>query len=187
MNKAVMKKTVMKKTVATSGAAIIVLACIAPAAWWYWSPLLVLRAMQSSAQARDATAFNRHIDYPAVRLDLKRQLAARIGQTLEAPAGAGGAQFGGAMGNLLIDKLIEALVQPATVMHAMQTGCFTTPPADGDDTPANRAPAPSPGWSITRTGSDKMIAQAAQDGHMAVVLERRGFADWQVTALTLPH
>ena len=187
----------MHKTIVKSAAAVIVLGCIALAAWWYWSPLLVLRSMQSAARSGDAAAFNRHIDYPAVRLDLKRQLAARIGQTLEAPGGGGrlgaiGAQFGGAMGNLLVDKLVEALVRPATVMHAMHTGRFTTPPADGAEAPASSpgaspAPAPSPGWSITREGSDKMIARAAQDGHMAVVLERRGFADWQVTALTLPQ
>jgi len=186
----------MNKAIVKSGAAVVVLACIALAAWWYWSPLLVLRTMQSAARSGDAAAFNRHVDYPAVRLDLKRQLAARIGQTLEAspgtgPLGAVGAQFGGAMGNLLVDKLVGALVRPETVMHAMHTGRFTAP-ADGVGAPgagpsASPAPAPSPGWSIIRAGSDKITAQAAQDGHMAVVLERRGFADWQVTALTLPQ
>jgi hypothetical protein len=44
--------------------AAFAIALLALAAYWYWSPFLALKQIQSAARAQDADAFNRHVDYP---------------------------------------------------------------------------------------------------------------------------
>jgi len=70
--------------------ATIVLAVVAVAAYWYWSPFLALKQMQSAVRAQDADAFNRHVDYPRLRDSVKSQMAARMAAELEKSGQAGG-------------------------------------------------------------------------------------------------
>lgn len=63
---------------------IIVLVGVLGAGWWFGSPWWTLRQMRDAAAAHDAAALAAHVDAPALRADLVRQLRARF------PEGEGG-------------------------------------------------------------------------------------------------
>jgi hypothetical protein len=182
---------------------VFVLAIAALAAYWYWSPFLALRQMQSAARAQDADAFNRHVDYPRLRDSLKGQMAARMAAELDKSGSAGGSlgALGTLLGGVMADKLVDMLVRPETVMHAMQSGQFG--PKAGPAAPANAGPAAAPDtdtkqnaapkWAYVRNGTDQLIAYPADgaDGgepsrkKVQIVFERSGFADWKLTGVRL--
>jgi type II secretion system protein G len=98
------------------------------ASYWYWSPYLTMRKMQHAAASADADSFSDYVDYPALRDSLKGQISARMTRDLEkqADSGDGLAQAGSALGSMLglvmVDKIVDAVVRPETVMQAMQSG-----------------------------------------------------------------
>ena len=59
----------------------ILAAIFALGAYWYWSPFLVIRQMQSAAKVGDADAFNDHVDYPRLRESLKGHLNSTLPST----------------------------------------------------------------------------------------------------------
>lgn len=177
--------------------AAILFAALAVAAYWYWSPFLALRDMQSAAKAQDADAFNAHVDYPRLRESLKEQLAAGMKQKMAAsadtnnPVGA----IGALLGAVMFDKLVDAMVRPETVMRSMQSGQFSpqAPPAaepQGPPHPAAQQEA-APKWSYIRKGTDVLVAYPAAgaepyDKKVHIVFERSGFANWKLTQLRMP-
>lgn len=176
--------------------AAIFLAVLGLAAYWYWSPFLALRSMQAAAKAQDAATFNAHVDYPRLRASLKVQLAAAMEDKMAASVDAHNplAALGRMMGGAMVDKLVNAMVRPETVMRGMQSGQFTprpqAPAPDPAGTPAATGPQDAkPQWDWVRVGSDKLIAYQENDSggkRVEVVFERSGFANWKLTDLRLP-
>jgi type II secretion system protein G len=107
-----------------------VAAAIGIAAYWYWSPYLALNDMRSAVHDADADSFNAHVDYPKLRESLKGQLSALMTQDLLAHSNSGsgidsaGAALGGMLGLAFVDRIVDAVVRPEAVMHAMQNGKF---------------------------------------------------------------
>jgi len=110
-----------RRLIATALAVIVLLA---GAAYWYLSPFLAVRQLQTAAQAGDADTFNAHVDYPRLRASLKDQLSVLLSQKLGAAKDAGNpmAALGNAIGASLVNQFVDALVRPETVMTAMQNG-----------------------------------------------------------------
>lgn len=185
-------------------------------AYWYGSPYLTIHAMRSAAQARDAEAFNAYIDYPSIREDLKDQFSGMMADQLEGPARRHGglAQAGAALGAMLgmavADRAVDAMVRPQYIMRAMEDGQFDTKRRRGRDRRASSddgdrhgqgdgsgAPPDQPArekvhWRHERQGVNRLIAYPERaDGssgqQVGLVMERRGFADWKLTAIRLPQ
>ena len=191
------------KAIKIAASAIVV----AIASYWYWSPFLAIRQMQSAAQEKDADAFNERVDYPKLRESLKGQLSAVMGEQMAKTQDAGNpfAALGSMLGLALVDRFVDAMVRPETVMRAMQDGRMSPAAAKTSDTPApttsnpdSQAPAEAredkPKWTYDRKGVDKLIAYAtdpkkpgAQNSEkLGVVFERSGFANWKLTEVRLP-
>jgi len=98
----------------------LVLVLLAVAGYWYFSPYLTVYQLRTAAQAGDASAFNKHVDYPQLRDSVKRQLAAMAAE----PSASTQDSFANKIGLLVIDKLVNAFVRPEAVMLAMQKGVF---------------------------------------------------------------
>lgn len=172
---------------------IIVAAVFVTAAWWYFSPYLVMLSMRSEIEARDAEAFSAHVDYPSVRESLKAQLAARVsGQASDPDKRISDAEsLGKALGRALIAPMVDALVRPEVVMRAMDQGVLEP---RGNPGPKGRNDGPDAGrkaWKVEREGTDRVVVareDPEQNGKrmVAVVFDRRGFADWRLTELRLP-
>lgn len=182
-------------------------AFVAVAGYWYWSPFLAVRQMQSAAQEKDADAFNERVDYPKLRESLKGQLSAIMGEKMAKTQDASNpfAALGSMLGLAMVDRFVDAMVRPETVMRAMQDGQMSpaaaktndapAPPSSKSDTPASaEAREDKPKWTYDRKGVDKLIAYAtdpqkpgAQNSEkLGVVFERSGFANWKLTEVRLP-
>ena len=200
----------LRKTIAVIAAASFALVGIA---YWYWSPLIALQQMQSAAKARDADAFNRHVDYPRLRDDMKLQFGAKLAGAMAAGPTTGeaqraGAALGTALGVALVDKMVDAMVQPDAVMQAMSAGKAAAwlerlPGIGSDSGPSAAEPNAQRKieWRLDREGADRVIAYAmpadaaaaeatAPGGKPAaqigLVFERSGLGDWKLAGLRLP-
>lgn len=58
--------------------ALALIAVIAAGGWYWASPWWTLQSMKNAAEARDVDALSRHVDYPMLRENMKRQLRARM-------------------------------------------------------------------------------------------------------------
>ncbi|HWJ94373.1 MAG TPA: type II secretion system protein GspG [Telluria sp.] len=107
-------------------AALLALAALALAAFWYWSPYWSLYQMRAAARDQDAQAFNAYVDYSLLRDSLKRQLdaaldaqVANVRTASQAPLVAGLAE---AAGHAVAGRMVDELVRPESVMRAMRHG-----------------------------------------------------------------
>ena len=179
----------------------IALAVLVAAAYWYWSPVLAIHAMQSAAKAGDADAFSDHVDYPKLRESFKGQFSALLAEKLAAQSSGdndfakAGAALGMMLGTAMVNQFVDAMVRPEVVMRAMQEGkLMPKKSADSDSSPPAESAPPARQkveWSAEHKGVDKYIAYARRSGEpedkrIALVLERSGFATWKLTEIRLP-
>jgi hypothetical protein len=190
-------------------AVLILLAALA--AYWYGSPFLAVRQLQTAAQEGDAEAFNAHVDYPKVRESLKGQFSAIVAQKLGTQDSSNPlAALGSMIGLGLVNQLVDAMVRPETVMAALKNGHLAKPapapapaPQAGGEAPSAAGAAPAPvgtppekkaRWTIDRQGANKMTAYAVDPAkpdepnseRLGLVFERSGFVDWKLTELRMP-
>jgi hypothetical protein len=190
--------------------AALVVAIAAIAAYWYWSPYITVWQLQSAAQHRDADAFNRHVDYPALRESLKGQFSAMFADKLERPENdlaKAGSAIGTLIGMALVSPFVDAVVRPETMMRALQDGHLSPKIVPGDDASARAGSEAQPPavqsqqpqqeaskWSYRRHGANQVIAYAndvqkpdqPERDKLALVLQRSGFANWKLADLRLP-
>jgi hypothetical protein len=97
------KDLIMSSTSAKAAATAGVLAVAAIGGYWYWSPYLAVRQLQTAAKEKDADAFNERVDYPKLRESLKGQFSAMLAEQLGASPNSGNemAKAGAALGTML--------------------------------------------------------------------------------------
>lgn len=199
----------MKSKTLKAGLAAAVVLIIA--AYWYWSPFLVVWQMRNAAQERDAQAFNTYVDYPKLRDSIKDQFSALYSDTPEESApdndlAKAGSHFGKMLGLLVVNKFVDTVVRPELVMRAIREGYLTpklpkrkaTDPAGGPGASGNDEPADGGGKKhlvFERQGADRLLIYAdgirrsdtapPQD-KLAMVFERSGFATWKLSEVVLP-
>jgi hypothetical protein len=192
----------LKKSIASKAALVVAIA--ASAAYWYWSPYLTVWQLQAAAQSGDGAAFNRHVDYPALRESLKGQFSALLSGKLGRPENdlaKAGSALGTLLGMALVSPLVDAIVRPETMMRALQDGHLSpgaapaaTARADGAAPPAVQTNREAPTWVYRRDGANRVIAYAndvqkpdqPDRDKLALVLVRSGFANWKLADLRLP-
>ena len=185
--------------------ALVVALLVALLGYWYYSPYLMVHNMKAAAQAQDAEAFNAYVDYPRVRQSIKAQFGSLVNDRIQASAQTDPtiSTLGQAMGSMIASKMIDALVQPETVMKAMQEGRLGGKPAQPIAGKAPTRPQEGVGggeheaeeWTMERVGMSKAIAYPISSDdprnetrqRVSVVIERRGFAAWQLTEVRLPE
>jgi hypothetical protein len=149
--------------ISKSASAAVFVALLAVAAYWYWSPFLAFGEMQSAAKANDADTFNTHIDYPRLRESLKEQFSSNMAEQMGKSTDSSNpfAAFGTMLGLAMVDKLVDAMVRPETVMRGMQSGQFGRQSPPDAETGTSASPtneSEKPKWSYVRKGTDKLIA-----------------------------
>ncbi len=162
-------------------------------AYWYWSPFLAIRQMQSAAKAGDADTFNDFVDYPKLRESLKGQLSAVLAEKMGDAKKSDNpfAAFGSALGLLVVDKMVDAMVRPELVMKGLQNGKFGPKAQQADGDSGAGAKEAGQRWDYDRRGLDKLVAYARDDTgadnkRVGLVFERNGFANWKLTEIRLP-
>lgn len=185
--------------------AAAVIALVAIAGYWYWSPFLAVRQLQAAAQKKDADAFNERVDYPRLRESFKGQFSAMMAERMAETQDSSNpfAAFGTMLGLALVNQFVDAMVRPETVMRAMQDGQLSpkakqpsgAPSTENPDSPAKaESQEDKPKWSYERKNVDKLIAYATDpkkpdvpnQEKFGMVFERNGFANWKLTEFRLP-
>ncbi|HXZ10339.1 MAG TPA: DUF2939 domain-containing protein, partial [Paraburkholderia sp.] len=116
--------------------AVIVIAVVAILGYAYASPYIALDRLKRAADARDAETVNQYVDFPALRVSLKEQVAGLITHRFEANHGGNPlAAIGAMIGVALIGPLVDAYATPDGVA-ALLNGM----PPRGE--PGERPPAP---------------------------------------------
>lgn len=171
-----------KRSKWVSKAAVAVV--VAVAAYWYWSPVLVVHQMKEAVRVHDVEAFNSHVDFPALRESMKDEIAGKPSD---------GALDG--LGRMLGGLVVDALVRPETVMFVLEHGDFAKKrggrgadagggDAQAQDREADRAPSAEarPKWVSERDGVNRYIVR---NDKIALVFVRNGFADWKLSGFRL--
>lgn len=172
--------------------AVLVLVFAAVGAYWYGSPYLAAVRLVSAARSHDADTFNRYVDYPSLRANLKDQLAARLTQQLAAEHDDDSfAAFGTLIGVAIVNQAVDAMVTPDMVMRMMAEGKVE---ASAPNAAASR-PRGKVDWEFERKGFDRVVVSFEDDDHdddrddddeLALVLQRSGFAQWKLVELRWP-
>jgi len=180
---------VPKKLIALSTAASLALG-----AYWTAAPYLTLYQMKSSVEARDADALNSHINYPALRENLKEQIASHVAAKM-AKEGATGekAALGTKLALGLSGALIDNMVTPEAVKHAMTSGDLgSAKKAGGTGAEPPSTGTPDFDWNTERVSANRLLVHVKTTHQTlpkqaSLVLAREGFATWKVVGVVMPE
>lgn len=179
--------------------AAVVLAVLAVAAFWYWSPFLAMHQMREAARAGDADTFNDYVDYSRLRESLKGQFSSRLTEKMASDPepkndfAKAGAALGSMFAIAMVDKMVDAFVRPETVMRSMQQGKVVPKRSPGSPASAVTSDeAEKVMWTSERKSMDKLIVYANKPGQpenqrVGFVLERVGFVRWKLIEIRLPE
>jgi hypothetical protein len=175
---------VMTKRPALIAAIVALLIVAAAAAWWFASPLLTLKDMRDAAAANDADRLSAHIDYPALREDLKADLMARMMAEMGKDK-SGFGTIGMAFGSALIGPVIDGMVSPAGLRAAF-VAKQNQPAATGLKAAADR-PALDIGKDVTiRHDGIDQFAVVPRDPRGGTLIFRRHGLTWKLSGIDLP-
>ena len=158
-------------------AAAAVLLLLLAGGWYYFSPLWTLKAMHEAAQANDAEAFAQHVDYPALREDLREEATAYLEEEAKRD-GSEGAQLGLAMGRALMGPLVDTMVSPERMRLAFAALAVADTAQGGDAAKAVEKP------KIERIGLNRFRVSTEEDPETGFVFERRGLG-WKLAGIDL--
>ena len=111
----------MKSSRHTWVAAVVVIV-LAIGGYWWWSPVHVLHQMQAAGARGDAEGISEHVDYPALRENLRAQYAERMAHKIGEPKDNPLSALGNMIGMAFVNQLVDALVRPQALAAALATG-----------------------------------------------------------------
>ncbi|MBA4804630.1 MAG: DUF2939 domain-containing protein [Brevundimonas sp.] len=167
---------------------LLLLALVVAVISFFAAPAVAFLAIRSAADARDAAALARLIDYPAVRQSLRPQLAgdaaarAPAPSFLEDPIGAVRRQF--EAGTVPAED-VDAYLTPAALAGLTRgEGRFARQRAAGGAAARGGDPTPSPVyWGVNRA----RLAVSDEGGSRTIfTFERRGPFEWRLAHIGLP-
>jgi hypothetical protein len=171
-----------------AGTMVVILAIGAGAA--YFTPHWTLYRMRAAVEARDATAFSSHVDFPALKEDVKGQLMVRMSSVMQQPQMKDNpfAGFGQMLAVGVVNQLVDTFVSPAGVMMMLSEGKPTV------DRNAPAAPPPlgptkeqAPAYAIGyKDWSTVVLRSKDTSAAGAFVLKRQGLFSWKLAAVELP-
>lgn len=164
---------------ALTAAALLIAAAVT---WYFASPAWTLHQMKAAADANDPNALNPYIDYPALREDLKAEIATQmIAQEKKDKSGFGG--LGLAIGTAMIGPLVDGLVTPSAVRAALLArrdqghAALPTRAASALHVPDHPV--------IVRRGFSEFLVATNQQPTSGLVFKRHGLS-WKLSGVELP-
>jgi len=95
---------------------LFALLAIAFLAWAYFAPQLTVRSMLKAAERGDAEALAAHVDFPALREDLKSQFSVAAAERIGGDGSGGWRDFGAALATSAAAPAIDAMVSEQGLM-----------------------------------------------------------------------
>ena len=193
------------RTSSTAVVTAVAVATVAACAALYASPYWALRTLSTAVQNQDAATVAEHVDFPALREDLKGQLLLKVQREMAKP-GVESQPFSGlgqmfAMG--LVNQMVDGLVSPTGVALALKNGAVLRSISSGipgvsSETPQGAEsghektqPKPQPknpqrGDFTLRYENWSTVQVQPKDGTSSgFTLRRDGLLSWKLVAMDL--
>jgi hypothetical protein len=165
-------------------------------------PLFAFQALAAAGESGDRDRLAGLVDFPAVRADLKQQLAERIQTAIDKDKGLANSPFGalGALiGPTVVDQVVDAAVTPDGVAAILRSGhapltdltarksALPPPPETAAPAlPATLAPAKTKTrFAYTGLDSFKATTTAKDGAELGWVMGREGLT-WRLVRIELP-
>ena len=178
----------------------IVVALLA-AALFYATPYITLFRIHRAVERSDAEAVSRHVDFDALRENVRAKVTSEI--TRNAPQGAM-AGLGQVMALGVANQVVDSMVSPTGVMRLMEgkgalaqlSGVAQRPAEPPTQTqPAPPPQAPSPDISVARERARirvsyqdwSQVRVGLQDTPGALIFRRDGWVGWRLSAIEWPE
>ena len=152
---------------------LALVAAVAAGGWYWASPWWTLQSMKNAAEARDVDALSRHVDYPVLRANVKRQLRERMER---------GVQDSGVFGKLVAGGLAEQLVDIAITPEGMRVIFAAAPLAAEPE--RGKVKLKASDMTVKRDGIDR-FRMVRKDGKPGALIFRLKGAGWVLTDIEL--
>jgi DUF2939 family protein len=158
------------------------------AGWFHVSPSLALNGLRDALESGDSDALADHVDFPALRSNLKDQLSA-IWMNETSPDNPLGALAGG-LATLLVDKILDSVVTPAGIGSLIRG---MNPPDDGSNEPESDPHRRSAAdlledARLDRESFDRVSAWVPNEsGDQTQLVFRRYGLCWKLTNIVFPR
>ncbi|MFZ5638996.1 MAG: DUF2939 domain-containing protein [Pseudomonadota bacterium] len=176
---------------------LLVVGAIACLVWIYFAPHLTVHAMHRAAVRGDAAALARHVDFPAVREDLKAQFAEAAAARLGGDGSGGWRDVGAALATAAAAPAIDGLVSETSlgVLFAgrdIARTAFDPSPSPRASSGAPTANASAHAWNPTMAYADASTFTATFDldgdpsRPVTLIFKRQRLLWWKLSAIRLP-
>jgi hypothetical protein len=160
----------------------------------FFSPYLTIHQLRNAVIDRDVTALSEHVDFPALKENIKLQLMEKMSEKLNAPEMKNNpfAVIGQAFAYGIVNKIVDTIISPSgliTILNQakvepIHTGPVVVPNNNMEKSstqPAAKFSLQYQDWS-TVTASPK-----ANDGNTVdLIFKRSGLWSWKLTSIILP-
>jgi Protein of unknown function (DUF2939) len=187
--------------------ALSILTTVVSGGAYFVSPYYAIHEITTAARDKDFITLNEHVDYPAVRENLKDQVAAKVAAEVRRTSGASAAleMLESAAASAILDKVIDLVIRPDSLSRLLEAGSLQSP--SSSKTKARRskvgtaataksagtgtdAQDPSADTTVGFHGFNRFeIAVRPRDKTIETVrfvLARRGFLHWDLIAVLIP-
>ncbi|TQK11530.1 DUF2939 domain-containing protein [Herbaspirillum sp. SJZ107] len=167
----------------------ILFVILLPVSAWV-SPYWDLYRLRTAVTERDAATVSAHVDFAALRDNLKGQVTTRMQRTVGPEDANPFARLGAAMAALAVNPIIDAMVSPAGVMAMLDTGrvglAKPEPSAQGNND-ADAAARERRDWSLHYREWGEVVVGTDAPGAGRFVFRRAGLWHWDLVAIELPQ
>jgi hypothetical protein len=171
-----------------ASACAVLLVIAAGGAWLFFSPHLTVYAMVSAARARDAAALNRHINFPALRENLKADFTAKLADTSNHRTDNPLASLGASLASALVAPVVDYLITPESITLMLQ-GNVPNPHGIGAGTPTKSSDMETEA-AMNYEGVNRFVVKVRKKGTgeppVQLVFTRSGLFSWRLSSVRLP-
>lgn len=180
--------TRMQRRISIIAAVILVILAV----FWFSGPFAAIHGLRKAIAAKDASALETYVDFPALRGNLSPQIEDRIARGISARLGSGA--NGGLVGKAakaISENAVNAMASPAGIGVLLQ-GDALYKQASGDTVGNGVVKQPRPADPFTGAhgrfeSPTRYVATLATDGgDVGFVFEPRGLR-WKITNIRLPQ
>ncbi len=155
--------------------------------WYVASPYIALHQMRAAAENRDAEALSEHIDFPALKEDLKASFSAKMmAEAAKAPSDEPFAAAGSALAMAMIGPMIDAMVTPQAVAMMMKGEKPSPANMAEQSSEPQREPNVSASYKGLNTFAVTVSEPEDQTSSFKLIFKRHGFFNWKLTSAELP-
>lgn len=151
----------------------------------FGTPYIALYQIRTAIAERDAEAISDHVDFPALRENLKGQVMGGMMAAMDTPEMKSNpfVGVGQALGAALVGPMIDSMISPAGVIALMR---HSSPASTARSRSAGASEKPD--YKLSFKGWSKVIlSRVDADGtDGALTLRRFGLWDWKLTSIEVP-